>query len=136
MVEAAPSRHSRNDFVLRACLIMNPHPVEAPPPFARHHQLCRDSRGGRAENRGMEAGAAFAAARWPSFGLNCSVYYPCGISNYLFLLDRPLARMTLISLAARLHTFNWCVTSRQLDSLHSAWRIRLRGSTMPCGILL
>lgn len=25
-------RHSRNDFVLRACLIMNPHPVEAPPP--------------------------------------------------------------------------------------------------------
>lgn len=63
---------------------------------------------------------AFAAARWPSFGLNCSVYYPCGISNYLFLLDRPLARMTLISLAARLHTFNWCVTSRQrVSSLHA-----------------
>jgi len=30
-----PDRHSRNDFVLRACLIMNPHPGEAPPPFAR-----------------------------------------------------------------------------------------------------
>lgn len=41
MVEAVPSRHSRNDFVLRACLIMNPHPVEAPPPFARHHRLCK-----------------------------------------------------------------------------------------------
>lgn len=45
-LEAAPSRHSRNDFVLRACLIMNPHPVEAPPPFARHHQLCKRFGGG------------------------------------------------------------------------------------------
>lgn len=44
-MEAAPSRHNRNDFVLRACLIMNPHPVEAPPPFARYHQLCKRLRG-------------------------------------------------------------------------------------------
>ena len=29
---ASRYRHNRNDFVLRACLIMNPHPVEAPPP--------------------------------------------------------------------------------------------------------
>ena len=117
-MEAAPSRHSRNDFVLRACLIMNPHPVEAPPPFARHHRLCKRLVGvGACREPGGGGRAAFAAARWPSFGLNCSVYYPCGISNYLFLLDRPLARMTLISLAARLHTFNWCVTSRQLRPL-------------------
>lgn len=115
-MEAAPSRHSRNDFVLRACLIMNPHPVEAPPPFCTAHQQplqeiqgweSREARGWRQRE------LPFAAARWPSFGLNCSVYYPCGISNYLFLLDQPLARMTLISLAATLRTFNWCVTSRQ-----------------------
>lgn len=80
--------------------------------------------GGRAERRGWRWRSAFAAARWPSFGLNCTVYYPRGISNYLFLLDRPLARMTLISLAARLHTFNWCVTSRhQLRSLRSTRRL-------------
>lgn len=47
------SRHSRNDFVLRACLIMNPHPVEAPPPFARHHRLCKrlEGVGAPAENQ-------------------------------------------------------------------------------------
>ena len=134
---------------------MNPHPVEAPPPFARHHRLCKRLVGvGACREPGGGGRAAFAAARWPSFGLNCSVYYPCGISNYLFLLDRPLARMTLISLAARLHTFNWCVTSRQLRPLSlsfslslslslfiflfslSTWRIRLREATMLYRILL
>ena len=116
------------------------------PPLHGTTGSARDSKGWERRQRTREGGgrAAFAAARWPSFGLNCSVYYPCGISNYLFLLDRPLARMTLISLAARLHTFNWCVTSRQLSSFSlslsllsisfalSTWRVRLRGATMPC----
>lgn len=43
-----PGRHSRNDFVLRACLIMNPHPGEAPPPFAR-----RTSSRPRGSSRGV-----------------------------------------------------------------------------------
>lgn len=87
-----PGRHSRNDFVLRACLIMNPHPGEAPPPFARRTTTSNSSssrgssrRGGRVHGEGEES-AVLPAARWPSFGLNCTVYYPCGISNYLFLL--------------------------------------------------
>jgi len=40
-----PGRHSRNDFVLRACLIMNPHPGEAPPPFARTTTSSSNPRG-------------------------------------------------------------------------------------------
>lgn len=104
-------RHSRNDFVLRACLIMNPHPGEAPPPFARRTTTNGSSpRGSSRENeRGKEEATGesgiqgtrgtgrakrarrrrkrlLPAARWPSVGLNCTVYYPCGISNYLFLL--------------------------------------------------
>lgn len=98
-----PDRHSRNDFVLRACLIMNPHPGEAPPPFAR--RTTTSSSSGSEHSRGGERGGGtwhearvkrarwrrkrlLPAARWSSFGLNCTVYYPCGISNYLFLPGR------------------------------------------------
>lgn len=30
---------------------MNPHPVEAPPPFARHHRLCKRLGGVGGESR-------------------------------------------------------------------------------------
>ena len=36
---AVLARQNRNDFVLRACLIMNPHPVEAPPPSEERELL-------------------------------------------------------------------------------------------------
>jgi len=93
-----PDRHSRNDFVLRACLIMNPHPGEAPPPFARRTTTSgsssREFSGGEVGHEARVKRARWRrkrllpAARWPSFGLNCTVYYPCGISNYLFLPGR------------------------------------------------
>lgn len=47
-----PGRHSRNDFVLRACLIMNPHPGEAPPPFARRTTTSNSSSSRGSSRRG------------------------------------------------------------------------------------
>lgn len=63
MSGSRPGRHSRNDFVLRACLIMNPYPGEAPPPFARRTIITSSSprgntRGQDTRREGVESSAA------------------------------------------------------------------------------
>jgi len=47
-----PGQHSRNDFVLRACLIMNPHPGEAPPLFAQRTTTSSSSSSRGSSRRG------------------------------------------------------------------------------------
>lgn len=58
-----PDRHSRNDFVLRACLIMNPHPGEAPPPFARRTTTSSSSPRGSSRGVGYREGEESAVEK-------------------------------------------------------------------------
>lgn len=114
-----PGRHNRNDFVLRACLIMNPHPGEAPPPFARRTTTSNSSSSRRSSRRGGKVHGTARVKRalcCRQLGGPLSVLIASYITHAVFLITyfcfpAELARMPLISLAGQLHAFNWRVTS-------------------------
>jgi len=115
-----PGRHSRNDFVLRACLIMNPHPGEAPPPFARRTTTSNSSSFRGSSRRGGRVHGTARVKRTlccRQLGGPLSVLIAPYITHAVFLITyfcsapAELAWMLLISLAGQLHAFNWRVTS-------------------------
>lgn len=116
-----PDRHSRNDFVLRACLIMNPHPGEAPPPFARRTTTSNSSSSRGSSRRGGRVHGTARVKRTlccRQLGGPLLVLIAPYITHAVFLITyfcsvpAELAWMLLISLAGQLYAFNWRVTNR------------------------